>query len=834
MATFKDTVITTVGENLVTYCLANGVGLSFRQVKTSSNQYPDGTDFKALTDLTSIQQTVSVGQVVEIEPNTFKVIGTFLNAGVTSAYSIWAYGVYAYDPQTDTNILFSVTPSEAPADTMPPQTSGGATFIAQPQYSLSGDLEINAILDPAGLVTQADLDNYLPLAGGTMTGQIVQPLDPVEDTDLVNKKYVDENSGPDGNFVTLDTSQTITAPKTFTGNVLSQFFFQSTGSFILSGTQNLLNAGSWSSPARLDFNHSADYNSEINMNVYGAAGSSKIELRGTNSKVRLTELQNAAALGYNGDLSVDFDITGPNGNYLQKNSVGIPNASTLSDPEDTRNLLFTHIKVESSGIEAENKVARINYDQIGNRETVDLIHTGNIEPIILDVLEDDYVDTTSAQTVNGTKTFTDARGTTPDTSSPNDMLINKQYINTALAEYVTLDTPQSITGIKTFTTARGSTPVANNDFATKQYVDQNVPSTSDFVTINGDQTINATSGTKTFARGMRITGTVNNSTSGHYLVMTNIRIASTGAATNNPENANSGISILSGIPNIQGSGINNQILIGYNTTSYSGNGIVNIGTNNTTGDANYGLGNYNGVIGYNCKITGAGSAATGQTCYAIGASCSIVGAPNITGHFAIGANAQITATDTTRTMQLGGTGLSVLRSPVALTAPSDKRDKADIEKIYSGLDFINEISAVRYKRNDRTRYMEDTDDEEINKQRGLWGIYAYDKEAHAAGKLKGDRYRSGVLAQELKEAFKKVYDDDDYAALVNENFHGVDLTNLPDGAESQMTVEYTGLIPFLISAVQELSAESKKQADQIKNLSDEVEALKALIKEKLA
>lgn len=828
MATFKDTVITTVGENLVTYCLANGVGLSFRQVKTSSNQYPDGTDFKALTDLTSIQQTVSVGQVVEIEPNTFKVIGTFLNAGVTSAYSIWAYGVYAYDPQTDTNILFSVTPSEAPADTMPPQTSGGATFIAQPQYSLSGDLEINAILDPAGLVTQADLDNYLPLAGGTMTGQIVQPLDPVEDTDLVNKKYVDENSGPDGNFVTVDTSQTITAPKTFTGNVLSQFFFQSTGSFILSGTQNLLNAGSWSSPARLDFNHSADYNSEINMNVYGAAGSSKIELRGTNSKVRLTELQNAAALGYNGDLSVDFDITGPNGNYLQKNSVGIPNASTLSDPEDTRNLLFTHIKVESSGIEAENKVARINYDQIGNRETVDLIHTGNIEPIILDVLEDDYVDTTSAQTVNGTKTFTDARGTTPDASSPNDMLINKQYINTALAEYVTLDTPQSITGIKTFTTARGSMPVANNDFATKQYVDQSIPS-GNFVDTTSAQTI---TGQKTFTPGI----TISNNAASTMSINTTGKIAIGSGTSGEAGSATIPSTIFIGhngfITANRGAG---SVLIGNNSSIYTATGSrgIILGGQNSIGTASQAFNGGLALLVGQGTITGG---ASGSQLIALGSSVSIAAAP--TGgaiyHSAIGAYASITTADTASTMQLGGISgqISVLRAAVPLTQSSDSRDKTDIEDISKSLDFINALRAVRYKRNFRGKYELEEADSETTEIRRNYGIYKYDKEAHQRGDLKGDRYRPGVLAQQVKEALAAVYSDDDYAAIVNENFHG--MNDIPDGAESQMTVEYTGLIPFLISAVQELSAESKKQSGKINELSNEVETLKALIKEKLA
>lgn len=81
----------------------------------------------------------------------------------------------------------------------------------------------------------------------------------------------------------------------------------------------------------------------------------------------------------------------------------------------------------------------------------------------------------------------------------------------------------------------------------------------------------------------------------------------------------------------------------------------------------------------------------------------------------------------------------------------------------------------------------------------------YDKEAHAKGTKKGARMRVGVLAQDLQAAMKEVYGDDSYANLVDDNLHDFEPGTVPEDVESRLSVNYEGLIPFLIKSVQELS-----------------------------
>lgn len=68
---------------------------------------------------------------------------------------------------------------------IPLGTSIEPTEIQQILANLSQKLEQDD-LDTA-------LEDYLPLSGGTMSGAIVQPIAPVADNDLANKKYVDDS-----------------------------------------------------------------------------------------------------------------------------------------------------------------------------------------------------------------------------------------------------------------------------------------------------------------------------------------------------------------------------------------------------------------------------------------------------------------------------------------------------------------------------------------------------------------------------------------------------------------------------------------------------------------
>ena len=161
-----------------------------------------------------------------------------------------------------------------------------------------------------------------------------------------------------------------------------------------------------------------------------------------------------------------------------------------------------------------------------------------------------------------------------------------------------------------------------------------------------------------------------------------------------------------------------------------------------------------------------------------------------------------------------------------MTVTSDERDKTDIVQISKGLDFINALEPIQYVSNLRSHYIEKekqmievVDEEtgeivdtkeievlsEINQENlDKYGLCEYNRAAHAAGLLKGERKRVGLKAQNIQKALENVYGTADYANIVNDNFH--DLTEPPpEGVESQLSVAYDIIIPFLIDAVQSLS-----------------------------
>lgn len=176
-------------------------------------------------------------------------------------------------------------------------------------------------------------------------------------------------------------------------------------------------------------------------------------------------------------------------------------------------------------------------------------------------------------------------------------------------------------------------------------------------------------------------------------------------------------------------------------------------------------------------------------------------------------------------IQLGSaTDVSSLRCKVALTVTSDIRDKIDIENLQdSALDFINELQPITYVFNDRQKYIPERKDftEEDNENLSKYAFVNYDKEEWAKGTKKGTRRRVGVSAQNLQEKLQKYYQSDNYANIVDDNFH--DFTDeeraaIPEGIENQLTVNYTGLIPFLVKSIQILSAENKEIKAQLASI----------------
>lgn len=219
------------------------------------------------------------------------------------------------------------------------------------------------------------------------------------------------------------------------------------------------------------------------------------------------------------------------------------------------------------------------------------------------------------------------------------------------------------------------------------------------------------------------------------------------------------------------------------------------------------IGSYAAVHGYRSIAFGAQTCCLKPKSIALGYNAVCYG----TYSCAIGADAQIYESSN-NTMQLGNSSLSKLSCSVSLTVTSDIRDKVDVSPVKNGATKLLEmITPITFHRNPRSLYIDKENlSEEEQEKRNRFGLCEYDREAHAAGTKKGARNRVGVSAQQVQAAFEAVYGDSSYANIVDDNFHDIDPETIPDGVESQLTVNYEGFIPFLIKAVQELSARVKE------------------------
>ena len=186
------------------------------------------------------------------------------------------------------------------------------------------------------------------------------------------------------------------------------------------------------------------------------------------------------------------------------------------------------------------------------------------------------------------------------------------------------------------------------------------------------------------------------------------------------------------------------------------------GTNN-----NRGCGTMNIAIGYKAGLAwgSSSSAAVLQEAVCIGANSSYVGSYSIT----LGAHAGIS-----------------LYSYSNLQVISDARTKRDVSDNLVGLDFINKLRTVSYKKINPADYPEEI---------------LHPKFAGSSDRPKDDdRGNIGLLAQEVKSV---VEDSGIECDVVNES-----------EANGSMFISYANLVPMLIKAVQELS-------DRVKELEKE-------------
>jgi hypothetical protein len=126
----------------------------------------------------------------------------------------------------------------------------------------------------------------------------------------------------------------------------------------------------------------------------------------------------------------------------------------------------------------------------------------------------------------------------------------------------------------------------------------------------------------------------------------------------------------------------------------------------------------------------------------------------------------------------------VLRSNVALTGLSDRRDKTDITTISEGLDFLKQLKPVTFTWNTRD-------------------------------KAKVGIKSAGFIAQDL-------------LALQKASLIGANLDLVSDENPDKLEARYNNLLPVMVKAIQEQQKQIEEQNNKIASQQKQIDELKAL------
>jgi hypothetical protein len=160
--------------------------------------------------------------------------------------------------------------------------------------------------------------------------------------------------------------------------------------------------------------------------------------------------------------------------------------------------------------------------------------------------------------------------------------------------------------------------------------------------------------------------------------------------------------------------------------------------------------------------------ASGSKCNTVvGATANSVSSPSGCNNTLLGFNAQTSTAASSNQIVLGNANNTIIRAQViTITALSDARDKKDVAPLSTGLDFIKDLKPVTFKWDHR--------DPEVTARRGFPDI--------------------GFIAQDLLETELK-HGTKNQTQLVH------------DANPDQLEASYGRLIPVLVKAIQDLSAE---------------------------
>ena len=156
MASFKNTVITERGHNLMAKIATGSTKMYFTKIRTSDSN-PSDNSLPTLTTLSSIKQVIDISEVAVVNNATVKVSGAVSNADLASGYFVRVIGLYAQDPDLG-EILYSVTKAEL-ADYMPPNNGLSSSSLMINLLTVTSNADnVTINVDPGAVATIGDIN----------------------------------------------------------------------------------------------------------------------------------------------------------------------------------------------------------------------------------------------------------------------------------------------------------------------------------------------------------------------------------------------------------------------------------------------------------------------------------------------------------------------------------------------------------------------------------------------------------------------------------------------------------------------------------------------------
>ncbi|MGC6175366.1 hypothetical protein [Lacrimispora sp. 38-1] len=179
MGQYNKAILTAAGENLIAQALAGEIQLNITKAKTSNYIYPVGTDFKSLTDMQGIKQTVSDPVTTVYNDTMIQTRALFSNEEIASTYYIHDIGLYTMDGTEE--VLFCIVTAETP-DEMPQYNGVASTsYIYNIQNVVQDATELHIVVNPSGTATIQDVLERVDATGGDISETVIETLETIED-----------------------------------------------------------------------------------------------------------------------------------------------------------------------------------------------------------------------------------------------------------------------------------------------------------------------------------------------------------------------------------------------------------------------------------------------------------------------------------------------------------------------------------------------------------------------------------------------------------------------------------------------------------------------------